>query len=52
MIVALVLNMLALLHVHWAMAGRWGRDAAIPRRPRGQRLFEPSRRGTLLEALA
>jgi hypothetical protein len=50
--VATVLNMLAFLHVYWALGGRWGKDAAVPRRPGGERLFEPSARSTWLVAIA
>ncbi|MDB5365405.1 MAG: hypothetical protein JWM77_1332 [Rhodospirillales bacterium] len=49
--VAAVLNTLALLHLYWAMGGRWGHDAALPRRSTGERLFEPSKRSTVLVAL-
>ncbi|GIL38302.1 DUF3995 domain-containing protein [Roseiterribacter gracilis] len=50
--VAAVLNTLAVLHVYWALGGRWGKDAAVPRRATGERLFEPSSRSTWLVALA
>jgi hypothetical protein len=50
--VAAVLNTLALLNLYWAIGGRWGRDAAIPRRSSGERLFEPSKRSTIFVALA
>jgi hypothetical protein len=42
---------LALLHVYWAMGGRWGRAAAVPTAD-GRPLFSPSPAGTLLVAAA
>jgi hypothetical protein len=46
---AVILVALGLLHVYWALGGRFGRGAVIPER-NGVRLFNPSRGTTLLVA--
>ncbi len=48
--VAFVLAVLAFVHVYWAIGGRWGADAVIPR-AKGQPLFAPGPAGTLAIAL-
>lgn len=53
-IIVLSLGMAALVHVYWAAGGRWGVDAAVPRRSAakgGEALFQPSALTTLAVAV-
>jgi len=47
---AALLLALGALHIYWAGGGRWGTDAAIPKRD-GQPLFAPGIAGTLTVAV-
>lgn len=49
---ALILALIALLHVYWAFGGRWGAAAAIPEIPGKGAAFRPGFAATLLVALA
>ncbi|MFN0062669.1 MAG: DUF3995 domain-containing protein [Myxococcaceae bacterium] len=43
---AVILGLLAVLHVYWAFGGRWGLEAAVPR-VGGKAVFEPGRAACL-----
>ncbi|MGG1659414.1 DUF3995 domain-containing protein [Brevibacillus sp. NRS-1366] len=49
---AAILLIIALVHVYWAVGGRWGAEAVIPRTKDDTRqLFTPGTAGTMLVAL-
>lgn len=48
---ALVFAFLGLLHIYWVLGGTWGMIAAVPTDEKGQKLFKPSKLGTLIVAL-
>ena len=47
---ATILTVLAVLHLYWALGGRWGLAATLPERPDGGRLFSPGPIATLAVA--
>jgi len=49
LILFIIFNGLAALHLHWALGGKWGFDSAIPTKD-GAPLFKPGRALTLLVA--
>lgn len=51
-IVAGSLLVIAGLHVYWAFGGRWGGEAALPRKADGTLLFKPGVAGCLVVALS
>lgn len=46
----LIFSLIALLHVYWAMGGRWGGEAAIPHTDTQEPLFQPGIIATLVVA--
>jgi len=48
---AAILFLAAAWHAYWAFGGRRGYAVAIPQHADGRRVFEPSRRGTLVVAM-
>lgn len=50
MLCSSILLFAAVFHAYWAFGGRRGYAVAIPQYPDGRRVFEPSRRGTLVVA--
>ena len=49
---AAILVLAALVHVYWALGGRWMHDVAVPTDPSGQRAFQPGPLATLAVAAA
>lgn len=49
---AAVLTIAAGFHFYWGLGGRVGYDAAIPRRPGGERLLNPTPSGAYLVGIA
>jgi hypothetical protein len=43
--------LLGLLHVYWALGGKWAVGAVIPTNTNGRKLFNPGSLGTLIVAL-
>lgn len=48
---AVIFSLLGSIHLYWAAGGTWGMHAAVPTNQAGNRLFEPSKFGTLIVAL-
>ena len=51
-LIAGVLGLLAAVHAYWAIGGARGRDAAVPQRANGARLFTPRTSSTWAVAAA
>ncbi|MEQ7800290.1 DUF3995 domain-containing protein [Pedobacter sp. ASV1-7] len=46
-----VFFLLSLLHVYWAIGGKWGINVAVPVQKDGQNVFQPGRIATLIVAV-
>jgi len=50
-LLSLIFLVLSILHLNWALGGKWGLNAALPSNPDGEKLFKPTKGLTLLVAI-
>lgn len=48
---AVIFSLLGSIHLYWVLGGTWGMHVAVPTNQAGNRLFDPSKVGTLIVAI-